>query len=216
MDLNALLGIKLTQTQKFTPEGVRIPVTIINMEPNVVVQIKNKQKDGYWALQLGFGGTRGHTNKPTAGHFKKAGIKEQISRFLQEVRINSDVQDEKSLPWQVGQKLSVADIFKEGDLVKVTGLTKGRGFAGVVKRHGFHGGPKTHGQSDRWRAPGSIGSTTTPGRVLKGKRMAGHMGDDIVTVKGLKVFGIDSEKNLLIVKGLIPGAKNGVVRVTKE
>ncbi|MCL5676028.1 MAG: 50S ribosomal protein L3 [Patescibacteria group bacterium] len=209
--LNTLYGIKTGQTQKFTGEGVRVPVTFISMEPNTVVQVKNAEKDGYWALQLGFGKPRISTNKTILGHFKKAGIKE-ISRFLQEAQV-SDVENEKP---EAGQIITMDKVFKAGDAVKITGVSKGKGFAGVVKRHHFHGGPKTHGQSDRWRAPGSVGSTTTPGRVLKGKRMAGHLGNVSVTVKGLKVFGLDSEKNLLLVKGLVPGATGTVVKVTKE
>lgn len=211
MILNTLYGIKTGQTQKFTGEGVRVPVTFISMEPNTVVQVKNAEKDGYWALQLGFGKPRISTNKTILGHFKKAGIKE-ISRFLQEAQV-SDVENEKP---EAGQIITMDKVFKAGDAVKITGVSKGKGFAGVVKRHHFHGGPKTHGQSDRWRAPGSVGSTTTPGRVLKGKRMAGHLGNVSVTVKGLKVFGLDSEKNLLLVKGLVPGATGTVVKVTKE
>ncbi len=214
MELKALLGKKVQQTQRFTPEGKRIPVTLIAMEPNVVVQIKNQERDGYWALQLGFGDPKTSTNKPISGHFKKAGA-EKATRFLQEIRIDAPVKDE-AIPWQLGQKIAFTDLFKEGDKVKVTGLSKGKGFAGVVKRHIFKGGPKTHGQSDRWRAPGSIGSTTTPGRVLKGKRMAGHMGDEIVTVKNLKIFAIETDKNLLVIKGLVPGFKGGFVKVSKQ
>lgn len=214
MELKALLGKKLQQTQRFTPQGVRIPVTLVNMEPNIVVQIKNHDNDGYWAIQLGFGDPKTRTNKPISGHFKKAGT-EKATRFLQEVRVDALVKDE-AVPWQLGQKIAFTDIFKEGDKVKVTGISKGKGFAGAVKRHNFHGGPKTHGQSDRWRAPGSIGSTTTPGRVLRGKRMAGHMGNEIVTVKNLQVFSIEPERNILIVKGLVPGFKGSFVKVTKE
>ncbi len=198
MEVQTLLGKKIGQTQKYTPEGIRIPVTMVDMEPNVVVQVKTNDKDGYWALQLGLGS-------------KKAGRKETF-RFLQEARA-VEAGSEKI---EVGQKITLDKVFKVGDIVKVTGTSKGKGFAGVVKRHHFHGGPKTHGQSDRWRAPGSIGSTTTPGRVLKGKRMAGRMGHVKATVKGLKVFGMDNEKNLLFIKGLVPGEKGAIVRVTKE
>lgn len=208
MEIHTLLGEKGQQTQRFLENGKMVPVTIIGMEPNVVVQIKNKDKDGYWALQLGFGNPRTTINKPTMGHFSKAGTK-KVSRFLQEVRVT-----EARL--EVGKQIRAEEVFKAGDKVKVTGISKGKGFAGVVKRHHFKGGPKTHGQSDRWRAPGSIGSTTTPGRVLKGKRMAGHMGNRRVTVKGLQVLGLDAQKNLLVVKGLVPGPKGGLLKITKE
>ena len=145
------------------------------------------------------------------GHIKKAGLK-VIPRFLREVSAN---QEEESSNLKVGDEIKVGDIFKPGDIVDVTGTSKGKGFTGVVKRWGFAGGPRTHGQSDRERAPGSIGSTTTPGRGLKGKKMAGRAGGEKVTIKNLKVIEVNPEKNLLLVKGLVPGAKNGFLMIKK-
>ncbi|MFZ5365691.1 MAG: 50S ribosomal protein L3 [Patescibacteria group bacterium] len=204
--MDTILGIKLGQTQKFTSEGERIPVSQIQAGPCFVVQIK---KD---SVQLGFGEKKEKkTKKPILGHIKKAGLK-IIPRFLREVSAN---QQEISANLKVGDEIKVGDVLKPGDIVDVTGTSKGKGFAGVVKRWGFAGGPKTHGQSDRERAPGSIGSTTTPGRVLKGKKMAGRMGGARVTVRNLQVFEVLPEKNLLLVKGLVPGAKKGLLIIKK-
>ena len=143
------------------------------------------------------------------GHLKKAGLDKNPPRFLREVRV-TDLGDLKP-----GSEIKADDVFKEGDKVAITGISKGKGFAGVVKRHHFKGGPRTHGQSDRERAPGSIGQTTTPGRVYKGKRMAGRMGQDKVTLKNLKVVSIDTEKNILIVSGLVPGGRNSLLMIKK-
>jgi large subunit ribosomal protein L3 len=170
----------------------------------VVTQLKTDDKEGYKAAQLGFGETK-KLNSPQKGHLKKLGK----FRYLREFRV-ADTEGVK-----VGDKIDVG-LFKEGDLVDITGVTKGKGFAGVVKRYGFAGGPKTHGQSDRHRAPGSIGATTSPGRVLKGKRMAGHMGSERVTVSHLKVYKADPERNLLLVKGAVPGARNGLLLIEKR
>jgi large subunit ribosomal protein L3 len=163
--IQALLGKKLNQTQKFLENGRRIPVTEIAVSDNVVLQAKTVAKDGYAAVQLGYGIKKNGT-KPLLGHVKKAGL-EKAPIAIKEVRVQ-----DSDLPQQ-GDLVSVETVFKPGDIVDVTGTSKGKGFAGVVKRHHFRGGPKTHGQSDRHRAPGSIGQTTTPGRVYKGKRMAG-------------------------------------------
>ena len=203
--MNTLLGVKGTQSQTFTPEGKRIPVTVIEVGPCWVTRIT----DGgtYRSLQLGFG-TAKHQKKAIEGIMKKAGLT-QKPRFLREVRI--DTKEEVAL----GAEVKVADVFTPGDAISVIGISKGKGFAGVVKRHGFGGAPHTHGTSDRERAPGSIGQTTTPGRVYRGKRMAGRMGNDRVTVKGLEVVAVDNEKNLLTIKGLIPGHKGGLVIVQK-
>lgn len=201
--LNSILGKKLGSTQKYTEKGKRIPVTIVQAGPCPVIQIKDKR------IQLGFG-TRKNANKPTMGHIKGANLK-IAPQFFHEAE--STVEDLNNL--KLGTEIKIADVLTPGDIVKVTGISKGKGFQGVVKRYGFHGGPKTHGQSDRERHPGSIGSTTTPGRVYKGKRMAGRMGGDTVTIKNLLVMDIDSEKNLLLVKGLVPGAKNGLLTITK-
>lgn len=204
--INSILGIKLGQAQKFTSEGERIPVTEIQVGPCVVVQVKKE------AIQLGLGEKKEKkTPKPILGHIKKAGLK-SVPLFLREISVN---QSEASSNLKVGDEIKVGDIFKPGDLVDVTGTSKGKGFAGVVKRWGFAGGPRTRGQSDRERAPGSIGSTTTPGRVLKGKKMAGRMGGARVTVRNLKVFEVDPEKNLLLVKGLVPGVKKGLLIIKK-
>lgn len=210
--LTAIIGKKIKQTQCFNDKGERIPVTYISTGHNNVVQIKNITKDGYNALQLGFGIAKiKNTTKPIIGHLKKAGIKE-IPRFLREVSLN----DLTGISYKIGDRIKVGDIFKIGDRIKVSGISKGKGFTGVVKRHHFKGGPRTHGQSDRERAPGSIGQTTTPGRVYKGKRMAGRSGGERVTVKNLNVVEVDDEKNLLVVTGLIPGVINGLVTIKKE
>ncbi|MGB9911423.1 MAG: 50S ribosomal protein L3 [Microgenomates group bacterium] len=203
--LNAILGQKIEQTQRFTKEGKRIPVTIIKTGPCWVVQIKTKEKDGYNAIQLGFGEKK-KANKPLIGHAKKAGL-EKPPLFLREIKV------EDPTKFKVGQEIKAEEIFKKGDKVKVTGKSKGKGFAGVVKRWGFAGGPRTHGQSDRERAPGSIGQTTTPGRVYKGKKMAGRMGGDQVTIKGLSIF--DVKEGMLEVKGLVPGPRRGFLLIEK-
>lgn len=194
-------------TQIVDEKGIIIPVTIIEAGPCFVTQKKTVENDGYSAIQLGFGDLRQKSlNKPKAGHLKKSGS--PAVKYLREFRV-ANLDD-----YQEGQKID-ASIFATGDTVDVIGTSKGKGFAGGVKRHGFSGGPKTHGQSDRWRAPGSIGAGTTPGRVWKGTRMAGRMGNDRVTVQNLKVALVDAEKNVIAVRGAIPGAKNSLVIVRK-
>jgi len=205
--IDAILGTKIEQTQKFTEEGKRIPVTRIKTSPCFVVQIKNKKKNGYSALQLGFGRKK-RINKPLEGHLRKAG-KKIAPLYLKEVRISSE-DEEKFKP---GQEIRIDEIFKVGDKIKVTGCSKGKGFTGVVKRWHFKGGPRTHGQSDRERAPGSIGQTTTPGRVFKGKKMAGRAGGERVTISGLTVTGIEGD--VLEVRGLVPGPKRGLLIIQK-
>src|SRR5487761_1330956 len=172
--IHGLLGRKLGMVQRFESDGTVVGVTVIEAGPCFVTQVRTREKDGYEAVQLGFGKAK-WLNQPERGHLK--GI--ENVKHLREFKVD-DLDEVK-----VGQLVG-ADLFKPGDFVDVTATSKGRGFAGVVKRHGFHGGPKTHGQSDRHRAPGSIGSTTTPGRVLKGLHMAGHMGSRRTTVRGLK------------------------------
>jgi len=199
----AIFGRKIGMTQVFSTGGEARGVTVVEAGPCVVVQIKTKETDGYDAIQLGFG-TRKRVNSPLRGHFKKLGD----FRYLREVRV-ADPNE-----YELGQSLG-ADVFEEGDIVHVVGKSKGRGFAGGVKRHHFAGGPKTHGQSDRHRAPGSIGSGTTPGRVRKGLRMAGHMGDEKVTVKNLRIFQADTDRGVLLIEGNVPGGVNGIIRVTK-
>ncbi|MDF3037367.1 MAG: ribosomal protein [Thermomicrobiales bacterium] len=202
--IQGLIGKKLGMSQIFDDSGLAHPVTVLEVGPCVVTQIKTPERDGYSALQLGFGLDK-RLNRPERGHRRESGF---MSRTLREV----DVDDASQ--FEVGQVVK-ADAFAEGDLVDVIGTSKGRGFQGGVKRHGFRGGPRTHGQSDRLRAPGSIGSSATPGRVFKGMRMAGRMGNDRVTVQNLKVLRVDSERNLLLVKGSVPGANDGLVIVQR-
>ena len=198
-----LLGKKIGMTQLFRPDGRAEAVTAVEAGPCVVTQVKTQAKDGYDGLQVGFGEKR-RLNSPMEGHLRQTGK----FRYLREIPIE-DLADV-----EIGQTID-ASIFKPGDLVDVTGNSKGRGFAGGIKRHGFHGGPKTHGQSDRHRAPGSIGAGTTPGRVLKGQKMAGHMGNHRVTTSNIEVLEADPERNLLLLRGAVPGARNGLVMIRK-
>jgi large subunit ribosomal protein L3 len=202
--IQGLIGRKLGMTQIFDDSGVVHPVTVIECGPNVVTQVKSSETDGYEAVQLGFGIDK-RLNKPEQGHRKASGY---MSRTLREMPAD-DVSE-----FEVGQVLKV-DTFNTGELVDVTGTSKGRGFQGAMKRHGFSGAQKTHGQSDRWRAPGSIGTSATPGRVFRGKKMAGHMGVDRVTVQNLKVLRVDVDRNLILVEGSVPGPNNGVVLVRR-
>jgi large subunit ribosomal protein L3 len=202
--IQGLIGKKLGMSQIFDETGLAHPVTVLEVGPCVVTQVKTDERDGYQAIQLGFGLDK-RLNLPERGHRQKSGF---MSRTLREVKAD----DASELT--VGQVLK-ADVFAAGDLVDVTGTSKGRGFQGGVKRHGFRGGPKTHGQSDRLRAPGSIGSSATPGRVFKGLRMAGRMGGDRVTVQNLKVLRVDPERNLLLVEGSVPGANESLVMVRR-
>jgi len=202
MNVNSLYGFKLDQTQGYTPEGVRVPLTRIKMEPNVVTQLRQHTSSIQVVL-----GKKKHLTKPLQGIINK--LQEKINpRYFREINTSNES--------NVGTKINVTDVFFAGDKVKVTGISKGKGFQGVVRRHGFAGGPKTHGQSDRQRHPGSIGQSTTPGRVYKGKRMAGHMGSDTVTIKGLEIFEVKPEESLLVVKGLVPGGRNALLKITKE
>jgi len=204
MTVQGLIGRKIGTTQVFRESGEAICVTVVEAGPCTVTQIKTADKDGYDAVQLGYQDVR-RLNKPRTGHLKSSGGQ---FRFLREV----DADDLSEI--EVGQTVD-AGLFTEGDIVNATGLSKGRGFAGVVKRHGFHGGPKTHGQSDRHRAPGSIGAGSTPGHVLKGMKMAGHMGNARVTIRKLEVIQADPGRNLLLVKGALPGARNSLVMIRK-
>jgi len=199
-----IIGKKLGMSQIFNEDGKVVAVTAIEAGPCKIVQIKTQEKEGYDAIQLGFGKAK-RLNSPEKGHLKDMGE----FRHLREFRIDStgDV--------QVGEEVDVS-LFEAGDLVDVVGISKSKGFAGVVKRHHFKGGPKTHGQSDRHRAPGSIGATTTPGRVFKGTRMAGRMGHDRVTVQGMEVCKSDPERNILLVKGAVPGNKNEILLIRKS
>jgi large subunit ribosomal protein L3 len=203
--IKGMVGRKLGMTQVFDESGVVHPVTVIECGPNIVTQVRTQAKDGYEAIQLGFGVDK-RLNKPERGHLKPSGY--ENLRWLREVKAD-DVAS-----FEVGQEIKV-DTFAVGELVDVTGTSKGRGFQGGVKRHGFRGGPKTHGQSDRHRAPGSIGSSATPGRVFKGMRMAGHMGDERVTVQNLKVLRVDPERNLLLIQGSVPGHNKSLVLIRR-
>jgi large subunit ribosomal protein L3 len=201
--MKGLIGKKLGMAQIFDDAGRMIPVTIIEAGPCFVAQVRTKEKEGYNAVQLGFAETK--NKRLTAGelgHLQRASL--PALRYLREFPIDSD-QTPKP-----GDKISV-EIFQTGEKVDVIGASKGKGFQGGMKRHGFGGGPITHGQSDRQRAPGAIGSTTTPGRIYKGKRMAGHMGAARVTSSGLRVALVDAERNLLGVAGSVPGPKGGIV-----
>jgi len=207
--INTILGSKQGSSQTFV-EGFKVPVTKVTAGPCVVTQIKNETRDGYWAIQLGYSSRKlKNTSKPLQGHLKSIIKEEKAPRFLREVKL------EKEPEQKVGDEIKVSDIFRPGDVVSVTGISKGKGFAGVVKRHGFHGGPRTHGQSDRERAPGSIGQTTTPGRVYRGKRMAGRMGGERVTVKNLHIISVDPEKSEMEISGQIPGNFGGLIIIKK-
>jgi large subunit ribosomal protein L3 len=201
--VNGLIGRKVGMTQVFTPAGVAVPVTVVEVEANHVTQIRTQERDGYEAIQLGYGEAK-RLNKPESGHLRRSAK----LRHLREVRAT------EAEALEVGQTLDVG-LFAKGELVDVVGVSKGKGFAGVVKRHHFAGGPKTHGQSDRHRAPGSVGASSTPGRVFKGLRMAGHLGNRRTTVQNLEVVDVDAQRNVMLIKGAIPGARNGIVLVRK-
>ncbi|MES0359371.1 MAG: 50S ribosomal protein L3 [Anaerolineales bacterium] len=203
--MKGLIGKKIGMTQIFDEAGLAVPVTLIEAGPCYVTQVRTAQNDGYNAVQLGF-----EEAKPKRltggqlGHLKNNEL--PPLRYLREFRVKDPEVSE-------GDKLVVGDVFDAGERVDIIGTSKGKGFQGVVKRYGFRGGPKTHGQSDRLRAPGSIGATTTPGRVFKGKRMPGRMGNERVTVQNLRVEYVDNDRNLLGVRGAIPGGKGGIVMI---
>ena len=206
--IQTLIGIKKNMTATYDSRGRRVGATILEVAPNLVTQIKTTEtKDKYNSVQLGYG-TKKSVKKPQIGHVKKAGVETKVRWFR-------EVKSEENETLQPGTQVTVDQVFSIGDVVKVTGVSKGKGFQGGVRRHGFHGGPKTHGQSDRHRAPGSIGSGTTPGRVLKGKKMAGHMGSMGASILNLEVVGMDKTKGLLVVKGGVPGVVGGLLSVTK-
>jgi len=200
-----LIGRKRGMTRVFTEEGNSVPVTVIEVSPNRVTQVKNEDTDGYSSVQVTIGARRANlVNKPVAGHYAKAGV--EAGEGLWELRMSEGEEVE------TGSELKV-DMFEAGELVDVTGTSKGKGFAGAVKRHNFSMQDATHGNSLAHRAPGSIGQCQTPGRVFKGKKMAGHMGDERVTTQNLEVVRVDSERNLLLIKGAVPGAAGGAVVV---
>jgi len=202
--IEGIIGKKLGMTQIFRENGKAEAVTAIEAGPCIVIQAKTVANEGYNAAQLGFGEVK-QLKSPQRGHLKGLGQ----FRYLREFRVGNTEAIE------VGERVDVS-LFKAGDLVDVTGVSKGKGFAGVVKRHHFAGGPKTHGQSDRHRHPGSIGATTSPGRVFKGMRMAGHMGNRRATVRHLEVLKADPDRNLLLVKGALPGGRNGLLLIKKS
>jgi large subunit ribosomal protein L3 len=205
--MSGLIGKKLGMTHIFDEKGNDVQVSVIETGPCYVTEIRTKDRHGYDALQLGFKEKREKSvKKPERGHFAKSGVKPM--RVLREFR-TFDVGQ-----FKLGDAIK-ADVFQVGDKVKVIGISKGKGFQGVVKRHHFGGGPVTHGQSDRRRAPGSLGGSSYPSRVLKGLRMAGRMGGDRVTVRNMKVVRVDAENNIVMVRGGIPGAKNGMVVIQK-
>ncbi len=201
----AIIGKKLGMTQVFTPEGRIIPVTVIEAGPCTVIQKKSVEKDGYEALQLGYGEAKPKkVSKPLQGHFNKAGV--PFKKVLKEFRL------EDCASKNVGDEIK-CDVFAEGDRVDVTGVSKGKGYAGVIKRHGAHRLKETHGTGPVHRHPGSMGACSTPSRVMKGKKLPGHMGAEKVTVLNLDVVKVDTERNLILVKGAVPGAKGAVVTV---
>jgi len=217
-----ILGKKSIQGQTFDEEGNKIPTTYIRTSSCYLIDVKRTDKIGYFAVKLGIGATK-NIKKTVKGEIEKAGIKAPL-RFLREIRLEKfgdkvkpveengktgvEINGNKVM---IGEEIKAVSLFKKGDMAMVSGQSKGKGFQGVVKRHGFHGGSRTHGQSHGERAPGSIGMTTTPGRIFKGKRMAGRMGNNRVSIKNLKVVNVDDEG--LVVKGMVPGGKNGLLEV---
>lgn len=204
--MKGIIGKKIGMTQVFDEKGAAVPVTVIQAGPCYVTQIRQQDRDGYIAVQLGYGETKpNRLTQGQLGHLRRNNL--PALRYLREFRVKDN-----SVDVAEGQEIK-CDVFGKGDHVDVIGTTKGRGFAGGIKRHGFHRQPKTHGQSDRERAPGSVGQNTFPGRTLKGQRMGGHMGNERVTVQNLEVVLVDPDRNILAVKGSIPGAKGGLVMI---
>ena len=198
-----IIGKKIGMTQIFDEKGNVVPVTVIEATPNVVAQVKTVETDGYNSIQLGYGEVKDkHINKPEKGHFTKAGL--AAKKHLREFRVE-DVEN-----YKVGDEVK-ADIFEAGEKIDVQGTTKGKGFQGVIKRHGQHRGPMGHG-SMYHRRPGSMGSTSTPGRVFKGKRLPGHMGTNTITIQNLEVVSVDLDKNVILVKGSVPGANGAILK----
>jgi large subunit ribosomal protein L3 len=203
MMAKGLIGKKIGMTQVFSDEGLSVPVTVIEVQPSVVIQVKTKGTDGYEALQLGYGRIKQKSvTKPLQGHFRKAD--KGLFRILREFRTNIE-------GCEPGQEMT-AEVFEPGEYVDIVGTTKGKGFAGVVKRHGFRGGRATHGSMFH-RAPGSIGASADPSRVFKGTRLPGHMGDERKTVQNLQVWAVRPDLNVILVKGAVPGSKNGFLLI---
>jgi len=202
-----LIGRKVGVTQVFQDDGTMVAVSVLAIEPNTVTRLRTGERDGYTAVQLGTHSSKKLT-KPEAGQLKDLPKGSQDLATIREFRVESVD------GYEVGQQLAIADLFEDGDLVDVTGVSKGKGFAGHIKRHHFHRGPSSHG-SDHHREPGSIGPGTTPGRVYKGLKMAGHMGDARATIKKVRVVKADPDRNLLLVKGSLPGARGALILVKK-
>jgi large subunit ribosomal protein L3 len=202
-----LIGRKVGMTSVFQDDGTMVGVSVVAIEPNTVTRLRTAERDGYTAVQLGTDRRKSLT-KPRAGQLKGLPKASTTLGTLREFRVDDPGE------YELGQTLAIGDLFSPGDLVDVTGVSKGKGFAGHIKRHGFHRGPKTHG-SDHHRAPGSIGPGTTPGRVYRGLKMAGHMGDERATTRKLRVVRTDAERNLLLVKGPLPGARGSLIVVRK-
>ena len=206
--MKGIIGKKVGMTQIFDDSGNAVPCTVIEAGPCYVTQVRTADRDGYIAVQLGFGETK--TKRLTQGqlgHLRKNDL--PALHHLREFRVRN-----AELDVEEGQEVKV-DVFETGERVDIIGVSKGRGFAGTIKRHGFHRQPKTHGQSDRERAPGAVGMCATPGRTLKGQKMGGRMGNDRVTIHNLEVVAVDPERNLLAVRGSVPGAKGGIVMVRR-
>ncbi len=203
--MKVTLGIKSEMTQVFDEDGTVVPVTVVNVADTKVVGFKTEERDGYKAVVLGIGKKKRPT-KPEIGKFKELGY---VPQYISEFRID----DVEGL--NIGDEIDLSK-FELGKGLDITGITKGKGFQGVVRKFGFAGGPKTHGQSDRWRAPGSIGSGTTPGRVYKGKKMPGRMGNERMTVENLKLIEVDTDNHLLLVKGAVPGKRGGFIMIKQK
>ena len=207
--MNGLIGKKIGMTQVFGADGSVVPVTVIQTGPCVIVQKREMERDGYQALQVGFGSKKSQrVNKPEQGHLVKAG--KGAFQVLREFRLDDVAR------YELGQEIKVSDLFKVGDRVDVSGTSKGRGFAGVIKRWGFSGFPASHGTHEYFRHGGAIGNRSYPGRVFKGKRMAGHWGNERISVQNLEVVGVRAEENLLLVKGAVPGARRGVLLIRRS
>ncbi len=205
-----LIGKKIGMTRAFYESGRSVPVTVIQLGPCLVTQKKDIEKEGYSALQMGFLEVKDNKiNKPEYGHFKKNDLK--CYKYLTEFKLNSDMLKK----YDIGAEIKV-DLFKENELVNITGISKGRGFAGVVKRHNYSGKNMTHGTHEIFRGAGSVGQCATPSRIFKGKKMPGHMGNKKVTVTNLQVVRVDKEKNIIMVKGAVPGHRNGLIVVNKK
>jgi large subunit ribosomal protein L3 len=207
--IQALLGRKLGMTRIFDENGRVTASTLIEAGPCFITHLRTDETDGYTAVQLGFG-NKPRPTRPHKGQLKRAGLPDRNG--LEAIR---EVPADNVEELELGARID-ASMFAQGEIVDVIGTSKGKGFAGVMKRHNFRGGPKTHGQSDRWRRPGSVGSGTTPGRTFKNMRMAGHMGDARVTVKNLRILSVDPERNLVALRGAIPGPKGGLVMIRKK